>query len=219
MKKCPNCGADVQDDAAFCGVCGTKLNVEAQPQPVQETPVNPNPASSQNTYNTQNQGMLDNGQYNQNYAQYQQPRADQYDHTAEFVPADISDNKVICMLVYLMPMVGVIIALLADRESSTSKKSYIGFHVRQGLKIEVLALLAILCCFILTLILTLFVVGTVSTYSTYGYTTASGGSAFAFILLVAVIIADIVVRIICFVHVCKGKAVEAPIVRSVGFLK
>ena len=28
MKFCPNCGAELADDAVFCGACGTQLNVE-----------------------------------------------------------------------------------------------------------------------------------------------------------------------------------------------
>ena len=54
------------------------------------------------------------------------------DHTAEFHPADISQNKVLAMIPYLMGWVGIIIALLAAGSSP-----YAGFHVRQALKIQV----------------------------------------------------------------------------------
>ena len=64
---------------------------------------------------------------------------DPYDHTAEFDPKDISDNKVICMLIYLTGAIGIFIALLA---SSTSQ--YVAFHVRQALKfLVVYSLMAI----------------------------------------------------------------------------
>lgn len=110
-----------------------------------------------------------------------------YDHTAEFDPADISENKVIAMLVYLLDAIGIIIALLA---SSTSK--YAGFHVRQALKITVLEILLGICCIIPIL----------------GWIAAGVGLC---VLLV--------VKVIAFVQICQGKAVEPVIVRSFGFLK
>ncbi len=54
------------------------------------------------------------------------------DHTAEFSPADISQNKVLAMVSYLMGWIGIIITLLAAGSSP-----YAGFHVRQALKIQV----------------------------------------------------------------------------------
>ncbi len=65
-----------------------------------------------------------------------QPAYDPTDHTAEFNPRDISDNKVFAMLPYLMSFIGVIIALLAAPSSPFTM-----FHVRQGLKISVTSIL------------------------------------------------------------------------------
>lgn len=62
--------------------------------------------------------------------------ADPFDHTAEFDPKDISDNKVIAMLCYLLGSIGVIIALLA-----ANKSDYAAFHVRQALKFTVVNVL------------------------------------------------------------------------------
>lgn len=39
------------------------------------------------------------------------------DHTAEFDPTDISDNKVLAMIPYLLGVIGVIITLLASGNS------------------------------------------------------------------------------------------------------
>lgn len=117
-----------------------------------------------------------------------------YDHTAEFDPRDVSDNKVICMAVYLMGVMGTIIAMLA---SGTSP--YVAFHVRQALKITVLNTLVGICS------LALLIVPLVN-----------------IAVLVALLIWQVVVlvvRVICFANICSGKAVEPPIVRSVGFLK
>lgn len=123
----------------------------------------------------------------------QQPYAapyDPYDHTSEFDPKDISDNKVISMLVYLMGPIGIIIALLA---SGTSP--YAGFHVRQALKFSVveilLGLVTVLLCW------------TIIVPIAYGI--------FALVLFV--------IKIICFFQICSGKAKEPAIIRDLGFLR
>jgi len=66
------------------------------------------------------------------------PAIDPKDHTAEFDKKDISDNKVIAMLPYLLPVFGLIIAILM---ASTSK--YVQFHVRTVLKFTVVESLLI----------------------------------------------------------------------------
>ncbi|MBQ7980023.1 MAG: zinc ribbon domain-containing protein [Oscillospiraceae bacterium] len=63
---------------------------------------------------------------------------DPTDHTAEFDPRDISDNKVIAMLPYLLGVVGLIIAMLM---TNTSK--YVTFHIRTALKFTVVETLLI----------------------------------------------------------------------------
>lgn len=125
----------------------------------------------------------------QNQPQYQaQPAFDPTDHTAEYDPKDISDNKVFAMLPYIMSMIGVVIALLAAQSSP-----YTMFHVRQGLKIQVVSIIVTIIGAIIPII---------------------GWIAIA---ICGIII--LVVEIICFINVCKGKAKEAPIVSSFGFLK
>lgn len=64
------------------------------------------------------------------------PYVDPHDHTAEFDAKDISDNKVVAMLCYLMGTFGVIIAALL---ANTSK--YAQFHVRTALKFTVVNIL------------------------------------------------------------------------------
>ena len=118
------------------------------------------------------------------------PPCDPYDHTAEFDAKDISDNKVVSMLVYLMGWFGIIIALLASHTSP-----YAAFHVRQALKFTVIEILAALCMALLC--------WTVIVPIAYG--------VFAVILFV--------VRIICFFDIRAGKAKEPPIVRGFKFLK
>lgn len=136
--------------------------------------------------------------YQTNY-QYQQPGYTQqpytppvmpYDHTAEFTAEDISKNKVLAMVAYLLGIFGIIVALLAMHESD-----YVGFHVRQSLKMTVVeALLGIVAAvFFWTFVLPIV----------------------AGIGLVIVL----VLRIIAFFQVCSGKAKEPAIIRELGFLK
>lgn len=163
MKICPTCNTQLEDNAAFCNVCGTQFVAQ--------------PAAAQAPYTAQ--------------PGYQPPYvADPTDHTAEFDAKDISDNKVISMLVYLMGTFGIILALLASNNSP-----YAAFHVRQALKISVVTILGGLCAALLcwTILVPL---------------------AYSFFM-----VAIFVVKIMCFFDVCKGKAKEPAIIKSFSFLK
>ncbi|MBQ6215528.1 MAG: zinc ribbon domain-containing protein [Oscillospiraceae bacterium] len=122
-----------------------------------------------------------------------EPRAvvtDMYDHTSEFSPEDIANNKLYAILMYCVSLMGIIIGLLAAGDSP-----YVRFHIKQSLKLFI-------CEVILGLITgALFwtvIVGIV------------GGIA---------IVVLAVVDIICLVNACKGLAKEPPIVCKIGFLK
>lgn len=118
------------------------------------------------------------------------PIVDPYDHTAEFDPQDISDNKVYAMLMYLTSAIGIIIALLASKDSP-----YLRFHVRECVKLTVVELLvAVLTSFLF-------------------WTIIVGIAGFVCMAIL------FVVQIICFVRICKGQAREVPIVCKLGFLK
>ena len=60
------------------------------------------------------------------------------DHTAEFNAKDISDNKVVAMLPYLLGVVGLIVAILLANTSE-----YVRFHVRTALKFTVVQALLV----------------------------------------------------------------------------
>ena len=158
MKICPNCNAQLNDEAVFCPSCGQNM----QPQ---------NHAPTQPTYT---------------------PRAARvpYDHTHEFNRKDISDNKVIAMLVYLMGAVGILIAALL-----ASNSAYAGFHVRQALKITVAETLMWI---VAGLLCWTFIVP---------------------IAAACISLALVVIRFICFFQICSGKAVEPAIIRDLNFLK
>lgn len=160
MKTCRQCGAQLADAAAFCPNCGT---------PCADAPM---------------------GQAQPQQQGYYQAMPNYYDHTAEFDQQDISQNKVMCMVVYLMGTLGIIIAMLAS-----SSSPYVAFHVRQALKLTVVQHLMTLC--------TLFLFWTIIV-----------PIAYAIMLIVLQVI-----RIICFFQICNGRAVEPAIVRSLGFLR
>ena len=113
-----------------------------------------------------------------------------YGYAASFDPKDISDNKIMAMLPYLMGTIGIIIALLASRQSA-----YTYFHVRQALKMKVTQLLLVICSVLLcwTLIVPLAAV------------------------VCNIII--FVLQIIAFFQVCGGQAKEPAISRDLPFLK
>ena len=162
MKFCPNCGATLPANTAFCNNCGARVPGAANaPAP-----------NAQPGYG------------------YGAPFQDPYDHTSEFDSKDISDNKVICMLIYLTGFIGILIALLA---SNTSK--YVAFHVRQALKFLVVN--------------SLVLVITALTFWTVIVPIAAG--------ILSIVLG--VVQIICFFDICKGKAKEPFIIRNLTFMK
>ena len=161
MKNCPNCNAQMDDNAVFCASCGAQL------------------------------GTVPPGQ---GYAPQQPvyaPPYDQFDHTAEYDPKDISENKIYAMLAYLLGAIGIIVALLGAAQSPYAK-----FHIRQALKFTVIETLTILC---------------MSLFFWVIFIPLIAGGIFITVLFV--------IKIICFFQICAGKAKEPAIIRSFGFLK
>ena len=115
---------------------------------------------------------------------------DSSDHTAEYDAADIQENKLFAAICYLFSYFGIIIALLAAKDSP-----FVRFHIRESLKLTICS--TILSLLILVLFWTIIV-------------PIVGGIA-ATVLLV--------VEIICFFRALKGRAVEAPIIKGLNFLK
>lgn len=171
MAFCKNCGTQLPDEGVFCAVCGTPVEKQ-QAAPVQGQPVPP---------------QYPVPQYQQPIPQYQpMPVIDPADHTADYDAADIAENKVIAMAIYLFGPIGIILGLLAAHDSK-----YVGFHVRQALKLNIAMTLTLVLCIIPFL----------------GWFAAG---------IIDIILA--VVTIICFVDVCKGKVKDAPFISKIKFL-
>lgn len=164
MKTCPNCRSEVRDDAAFCPVCGTTLeSIPTLPRPEQTytPPVYTPPV----------------------------PMFDPYDHTADFDAGDIAENKLPCMLAYLLSIPGLIIALLMPKASL-----YRQFHIRQAMK------------FLIAQTLLVFVGALL--FWTFLVPIAAG-------VMLTVLT---VIKAVTFVQVCQGKAKDPAILRSLKFL-
>lgn len=168
MKQCPNCRNQITDEAAFCPVCGTAIDAYhsfPEPYPPQQ-PITPPPVYVPPV-----------------------PKENPYDHTKKFHDTDIIQHKLLCMLVYLFDFIGIIIALLAAKESE-----YTTFHIRQSMKYCViealLAAAAALLCWT-------FIVP---------------------ILAMITLIVLMVLKFVSFTQVCGGKAVEPVLIRNLKFL-
>lgn len=121
---------------------------------------------------------------------YYAPMRDFSDHTADYKAEDISENKVVALLPYLLGVFGILVAAVVARNSD-----YVKFHIRQLLKAEICAILlaVVSILFFWTIIIPI-----------------------AGVICLTVIG---VLKIIGFVWVCNGKAKELPILKELKFLK
>ena len=199
MKICPNCSAQSRDTAAFCTKCGASLKdvqpvpAEASAQPQPEPQMEP---QMEPQLEPQMQPIPEpQAQYQQQYQQQQQYQAqpqqpDPSDHTADFEADDISSNKVVAMAAYLLGTLGIIISLLAAKESP-----YASFHSRQALKLVIVEKLLEIITLALCWTIIVPVAGAVC------------------------LVIVLVLRIICFFQVASGKAKDAPLIGAFPFLK
>ena len=128
--------------------------------------------------------------YQQPPVGYAPPVVDPTDHTAEFSPEDIAENKLYAIAVYFLGAIGIIIALLANKESA-----FLKYHIKQCLRLTIAITIVSLATFILS------------------FTIIGGIAGCIFLMILAI------VYIIAIVNVCKGRAKDAPIISSWEFLK
>lgn len=117
------------------------------------------------------------------------PVIEAWDHTAEYDAQDISDNKVYALTAYLFGILGVLLCNVLSKDSP-----YASFHAREALKLDVTVIVIYLISCVLCWTCIVPIAGVI------------------FVLIFSV------VRIICFVQVCKGQAKEPWLIRSIGAL-
>lgn len=186
MAFCEKCGAQIPENGTFCAACGAPVAAQAQPPGSRSSRQHSrrHPSSSPSRRFTRSSPVYQQPVYPQ------QPAYDPADHTAEFDPEDVSQNKVIAMAAYILGTVGIIIALLAAPQSK-----YAAFHSRQALKLDIVSTLLLI----------------VSAVLAFTFIVPIAGAVCIAILFV--------VRIICFFQVCSGKAKDAAIIGKLPFLK
>ncbi len=159
MKTCPNCGNQVSDEALFCNNCGTNVanvaanNTEAAKNATDVAQVAGETisaaASAANAATGGGQNFQQNTEFGGQPQNFQpvpqpQPQPQQYrqfdpsDHTNEFDPRDIADNKLFAVLPYFTFILGIIVALLV-RESAFTK-----FHAKNAIRIEIALILSVI---------------------------------------------------------------------------
>ena len=155
MKICPNCGNQLTDENVFCNNCGTNVSNVASivagaavdaankaPQwegEARQDAVNMNQAANGAGNQPQEFGQQADFGANQQYnAGPAVQTYDPKDHTAEFDPRDIADNKIIAALPYFTLALGVVAALLVK------ESAYCKFHAKNAIRLEIAMVLALI---------------------------------------------------------------------------
>ena len=166
MKICPNCGNQVADEALFCNNCGTNVSTvevasgnasgAASDESMVASETIGAAASAANVTGGAFSGAAQAQAQTQDFTQsqdYGQPQGfaddqmnyqnqyrsyDPSDHTAEFDPRDIADNKLFAVIPYFTLLYGLIIALLC-KESAFTK-----FHAKNAIRLKIAGFLALI---------------------------------------------------------------------------
>ena len=178
MKMCPNCRNQIPDEAVYCPICGTGVGTGPQFTPQQSS--------------VPGTGYTEPPVYAAVV-----PYVDPYDHTAEFDAADIAENKLFAMAMYLLGPLGMIIAMLAVQDSR-----YTAFHVRQALKLTIAEILGIL-----VLVVAAFLIWSLRM------------RVFMVFVIAVAIIGLVAIHLLCVLQVIRSKAKEVYLVRNLRFLK
>ena len=119
----------------------------------------------------------------------------EWDHTAEFDAKDVSDYKVVAMLMYLSGLTGTLLFFAILWLIGKGKSEYLAFHVKENFKLSLVETLVVLISLLLCWTIIVPIAG----------------------FICAVIL--LVVRIIAFVQVAKNESKEVAVIRNFGFLK
>ncbi|SFB89083.1 zinc-ribbon domain-containing protein [Butyrivibrio sp. YAB3001] len=153
MKTCPNCGNQVADEASFCNNCGTSMSgVSSSAQAASAGTENTTATAGADTQTSANSNVNQTPvqgfqpQFNQNFQgqqgfqnqQMYRQAFDPADHTSDFDPRDIADNKLFAVLPYFTSFMGIVIALLV-KESAYTK-----FHAKNAIRLMIADILILI---------------------------------------------------------------------------
>ena len=141
MKICANCGTQVADDAAFCNNCGSSLVNNTASEPAQNTAtVNTDAANGPAPAPAPVPTPAPQPQMQQPYGQQPQYAAyDPADHTSEFDPRDIADNKLFAVIPYFLGILAGIVVGIYVKESP-----FVKFHIKNAIRLEIATIIALL---------------------------------------------------------------------------
>lgn len=127
-KKCPSCGSEQPENAAFCGECGTRMSeVQEQKQEQGSDSLAPPTGDTPPTGDAPNRGdtppARDNFYGNQRQYQYQQqyqpPMYPQYQQNPQDAPLSMGEY-LLMLIAFGVPVVGLILMIVWSVSSSTN---------------------------------------------------------------------------------------------------
>lgn len=180
MAFCGNCGTQVNEGVKFCPGCGNAMaapaaeqQAQAQQPPVQE------PAANQNDFSAKFANLNNTA-----------------DTTAEYDPADITNNKAMGILAYFGPL--CFIPMFAAKESKFAR-----FHANQGLVLFLACVAWSVAYWILNIIILAI------SWRLYFITSIIGLVSLVFLVL----------AVIGIINAANGKAKELPVIGKFKLLK
>lgn len=162
MSFCTQCGFELKNEKAFCPQCGSPTGsaapapAEAETQVMEPVLVSEEPVQTEAAQPASETAAAQPGPVFQAAQQFQpQPVAGTdpsqiappapTDFTHTFDSEEVATNKIFATGSYLLGFIGIVIALLAAKDSE-----YVKFHVRESMKIQVLfallGLVTVLLC-------------------------------------------------------------------------
>ncbi|MBR3767420.1 MAG: hypothetical protein IKL10_04160 [Clostridia bacterium] len=200
MKICNTCGYQCEDNELICSNCGKNCDGSSK-ETNSDTAKTDDPFSEyrkaiEEQIKQQQKQIFDlqqkmtNGNTDEKNQSKKEIVPDPWDRTALFSEEDVSEYRLFAALTYLLGFIGIIIALLVNKDSE-----YLKFHIYQGLKITIcqaaLGLFSLIGAW--TFIIPL-------------------AAAVCFILIV-------IIQLVSTFWTLQGKSKEAIIIRSLNILK
>lgn len=138
MKICGICGFECEDEAVICPTCGKNCD-GSEPKKRESSSSLSDPFERyrkeiDNQIKEQEKRISDlqqqlNTENEEKQSKKRKKEFDEFDRTELFSEEDVKENRLFAILLYLTGIIGIIIALLKDKDSP-----YLNFHTNQVLK-------------------------------------------------------------------------------------